>query len=121
MSNIKNKRKRVAVEDQETVEDIEFQRELAAVEQIQREKVYEGQKKRKNNSDEKISHINEEESISNEEAGNQKKPYNREALMKCIQDWETLSLPFMETMKIDCFPIEVENELDDLQREVRLL
>lgn len=44
--------------------------------------------------------------------------YNKEGLLKCLEDWETASLPFLETMQIAEYQLQVENELDDLEREV---
>ncbi|RYY77703.1 hypothetical protein EON63_18250, partial [archaeon] len=44
--------------------------------------------------------------------------YNKEGLLKCLHDWETKDLPFLETMQVDQFELAIENELDDIEREI---
>jgi hypothetical protein len=47
-----------------------------------------------------------------------KTTYNRDGLLKCLQDLETADLPFVETLCVDEFDIQINNELDDVEREV---
>lgn len=62
-------------------------------------------------------------SIRAEKEGNQgdsgaNTVYNRDALLKCIQDLETIDLPFVQTMEISEFEFPQTNELDDMEREM---
>jgi hypothetical protein len=82
--------------------DPELEAELAAVEAIRQEK----QRKVAFSSDVTTS------SIQNHS------DYNRNGLLKCINDWETLNLPFHQTMEISEFEFPETNELDDMEREV---
>ncbi len=62
-------------------------------------------------------------SIRAEKEGNQgdsgaNTVYNRDALLKCIQDLDTIDLPFVQTMEISEFEFPQTNELDDMEREM---
>jgi len=46
------------------------------------------------------------------------KAYNREGLLKCLQDLDTAELPFVQTLRIEEFDLQISNELDDVEREM---
>jgi hypothetical protein len=48
-----------------------------------------------------------------------KTTYNKEALMQCVEELGTTSLPFYESMQIGTYDVGVHNENDDLEREVQ--
>jgi hypothetical protein len=85
--------------------DPELEAELAAVEAIRQEK----QRKVAFSSDVTTS------------ATQIHSDYNRNGLLKCINDWETVNLPFQQTMEISEFEFPSTNELDDMEREVSFI
>lgn len=102
-----------AGEREEEQEENDLEKELAAVEQIRRERELE---QRKAMMEEEESGEEDEEEA--EDGGDARPSYNREAMVRCLADWETLQLPFLETMTVEGFEVHVENELDDIEREV---
>lgn len=117
--------KHVDVEErQREEEEDELEKELAALEQIRRER--EGSQKRglkrkaEAPADEESDDDNDDEDDEEEEDNDtsERPGYNRDAMLRCLADWETISLPFLETMKVEDFAINVQNELDDIEREV---
>lgn len=99
--SMKTSKKRVRIEDPKDDEAEELEREMAALRAIREEK----------------------ESAQNHSAEDSAKNaiYNKEGLVKALEDWETKDLPFVETMQIGDYQLQVENELDDLEREVNNL
>jgi hypothetical protein len=96
-----NKRKRGAaeLEDEEDQIDPELQAEIAAVQASRLER----------------------SSIDNDGVtgtSKEKNTYNKEGLIKSLEDLETVSLPFHETFQICSFDIIIQNENDDIEREV---
>ena len=85
--------------DEDTLIDYELEAELAALQSIKEER----------NIDKNIIE-NPTKRILNET--------NVIALKKCLQDLDTYSLPFLQTQVISEHPIDIENELDDLGREM---
>lgn len=97
-------RKRSLDQEDEEAEDSredELQEELAVLQAIQAEK---------------------QRDSADIHRSSQPSTYNKEGLMRCLQDMETAGLPFLETMQICDFPLDSEEhedlELDDLNREV---
>lgn len=43
--------------------------------------------------------------------------YNREGLIAALENLETRQLPFIQTLQVNDFSLELENELDDIERE----
>jgi hypothetical protein len=98
----KNGRKREREEDvdEEGQEiDLELEAELAALKSIQDEQ-------------------NRQESEVNE---NQKLTAHKEGLLHCLESLATHNMPFIESMNICESELQVEDENDDLEREVCLL
>ena len=77
--------------------DPELEAELAAVAAIRAEK--EGKESTGNNSGAAST-------------------YNHDGLVKCIHDFDTADLPFIQTMEINEFEFPQTNELDDMEREM---
>ena len=50
-----------------------------------------------------------------------KSVYNKEGLIKSLENIPTASLSFIESMQLSDFVLDVQDEHDDLQREVTLL
>jgi hypothetical protein len=82
-------------EDVEDIEDEELAAELAALEAMKSEQ-------------------------SSSVVDHNKSSYNKEALLKYVENLESGALPFAETLQIGHFSIEVTDENDDLEREVLL-
>jgi hypothetical protein len=96
-----NKRKRGQAEivDEEDQIDPELQAEIAAVQASRLERI----------------------SVDNDGVtgtSKEKNTYNKEGLIKSLEDLETVSLPFHETFQICSFDIIIQNENDDIEREV---
>lgn len=109
------------LEDEEITENVladpELQAELAAVMAIRAEK----QQQQQQEPGKKRVKLNPEEEKEEKEGGIAGKPtefYNRDALLKCLEDLETADLPFIQTMEISEFEFPQTNELDDMEREV---
>ena len=49
------------------------------------------------------------------------KSYNKAALIQCVENLEGTDRPFLETLQIGHFDINVADENDDLEREVVLV
>lgn len=98
-----NKRKRGAaeIEDEEDQIDPELQAEIAAVEASRLERI---------NGNDGVTGTSKE-----------KNTYNKEGLIKSLEDLETVSLPFHETFQICSFDIIIQNEHDDIEREVSVI
>ena len=47
--------------------------------------------------------------------------YNKEGLLQCLEALGTESLPFIESLQVSQFDLDVQDEHDDLEREVRFL
>jgi rRNA-processing protein EBP2 len=92
----------VAANNEEMMEEVELEKERAAVEQIRREREQQQQAGDENGLDVPEKRVS----------------YNRDGLIKCLQDSESRSLPFLETMLVDELPFNIVNELDDLEREM---
>jgi hypothetical protein len=88
-------RKRVREQEPEDDHDAELEAEMAALRAIQSEK-----------------------SAGSAVGSGAPVFYNKEGLLKCLEDWETKDLPFLANMQIGQYKLNVENELDDLEREV---
>ena len=87
--------------DDESVEgDEDFQAELNAVLSIRKEKM----------SQSTDSDLPQEST---------KVTYNKSGLLQSIEAAGTESLPFLETLQICEFDLDVQNQHDDLEREVR--
>jgi rRNA-processing protein EBP2 len=100
------KREREEEEDEEGQEiDLELEAELAALQQIQHEK----EENDNEDSDE------DDEGI---ETGTKKTNYNKEGLVHCNESLGVTHLPFIETMSICEYELHVEDENDDLEREM---
>ena len=78
--------------------DEELQAELDAVAAMRAEKAREG------DDDEEITHFT---------------TYNKEGLLKHVEMSESVVLPFGETLLVDEFGCNIDNENEDLEREVR--
>lgn len=104
---------------QREAEEDELDKELAALEQIRREREASEKRGLKRKAQKSAEEEEEEESDSEEENFDNERPgYNRDAMLRALADWETIQLPFLETMKVDHLAITVQNELDDIEREV---
>lgn len=88
--------------NEEMMQEVELEKERAAVEQIRREREQQQQAGDSDGAD-----ITEK-----------RLSYNRDGLMKCLQDSESRSLSFLETLIVDELPFSNVNELDDLEREM---
>lgn len=87
--------------------DLELEAELAALQQIQQEK------------DQENDELGEDE--DEEAAGTTKKTnYHKEGLIHCNESLGVNHLPFIETMSICEYELHVNDENDDLEREVCL-
>lgn len=96
-------------------EEDELDKEMEALEQIRREREASQRRGIKRKAEEETDEDDDED----EELTTTQPGYNRDALVCCLADWETIQLPFLETMKVEDFAISVQNELDDIEREVR--
>lgn len=117
----KSNSKYVDEEERQREEDEdELEKELAALEQIRREREGAPKRgiKRKAQAPADEDEESEDEDEEDEEDSSEQPGYNRDAMLRCLADWETINLPFLETMKVDDFVINVQNELDDIEREV---
>lgn len=47
--------------------------------------------------------------------------YNKDGLLKALEELACTTLPFVETLQICDFPVEITDENDDLAREVNFL
>jgi hypothetical protein len=92
------KREREEDEDEQGQEiDLELEAELAALQSIQDEQ----------------NHREGEEKL------NQKLTAHKEGLLHCLESLATHTMPFIESMNICEYELQVEDENDDLEREVR--
>lgn len=96
-----NKRKRGAaeIEEEENEIDPELQAEIAAV----------------------MASRSERTSVDIDSVtgtSKEKNTYNKDGLIKSLEDLETVGLPFQETLQICSFDIIIQNENDDIEREV---
>lgn len=102
----KKRKRQVSFEEsnEENAEDVELQAEIEALRLSRAEKGLLEQE----------SAITDKQpiSISNN-------IYNSAALLKCVEDMGTVNLPFLETLQISEFSLEIVDENDDLDREVR--
>jgi rRNA-processing protein EBP2 len=101
---------------QREAEEDELDKEMAALEQIRRERESTQRRGIKRKAEEEADEDDEED--EDDEHSTSQPGYNRDALMRCLTDWETIQLPFLETMKVEDFAVDVQNELDDIEREV---
>ena len=104
------------VRDEEEVEqehaDAELEAELAAVKAIQEEK-------RRQALLEAAAELEAEEDDEEVEKPKRINPhYNKEGLAKCLENLETAALPFVQNYQICDYKFAIENELDDIEREV---
>jgi len=91
-------------EEEDILNDPDFEAEMKALESLRAEREADQGKKQ-------------------DDAGSvqtNKNGYNRDALMKCVEDSESAGLPFVETLRVDEFDLTINNELDDVEREVRI-
>lgn len=95
-------------------EEDELDKEMEALEQIRREREESQRRGIKRKAEEETN----EDDDDDEELTTSQPGYNRDALVRCLADWETIRLQFLETMKVEDFAISVQNELDDIEREV---
>eukprot|EP01031_Cornospumella_fuschlensis_P041011 gene41011-50026_t len=96
--NLDKSKKRRRQDEEEDEVDAELEAEMAALQAIRQEK--------------------QAQAGSTSQKPSQPALYNKEGLQKCLQDWETKDLPFLESMQVDQFELHVENELDDIEREI---
>jgi hypothetical protein len=96
-----NKRRRQEEENEEVdiTEDPELHAEMAALEAIRNEKG---------------GNDGEEQVVSNT-----KNTYNSGGLLKSVEDSDTANLSFIETLKVSGGELIIEDDNDDLNREVR--
>lgn len=103
----KKRKRQVSSEDsnEENVEDVELQAEIEALKLSRAEKGL----------------LLEPESVITEKqpVPSTSNIYNAAALLKCVEDMGTVNLPFLETLQISEFSLEIVDENDDLEREVR--
>lgn len=98
-----SKRKRNEFQDDDIEEvDAELQAEIAAVMASRSERIG----------------IDKEEVNGN---SREKNTYNKDGLVKSLENIETVNLPFHETMQICEYDIAIQNENDDIEREVIFL
>lgn len=98
-----NKRKRNEIQDDDIEEvDAELQAEIAAVMASRSERTGA-----------------DEEEVSG--SSREKNTYNKDGLIKSLENIETVNLPFHETMQICEYDIAIQNENDDIEREVPFL
>lgn len=88
------KRKREVVVNEEEEEDIELEAEIAALQSIRAEQAEENELQPKTTS------------------------YNKAGLLQALENMETDTLPFLETFQICEFNVDIEDQHDDLQREM---
>lgn len=71
--------------------------------------------------DNSASHIMRAQRMPGSRASNsqESKPYNRDGLLQSLESCGTEALPFAETLRVTEFEADVQDEHDDLQREVR--
>ena len=101
MPKIGNKKRKVqSDEESTTLVDEELEAEIAALNAIKAERT-------------SNTVYNEDAILSNEDSG-----YNKEGLLKCIDDMDCTHLPFIQTLQVCEFNITIENENDDIEREV---
>lgn len=99
------KQQRVQVESDEEenlLNDPDFEAEMKALESLRAER-------------------EQEQQGSQESTIQTKTTYNRDGLIKCLQDLETVDLSFVETLCVNEFDLQINNELDDVEREVSLV
>jgi len=91
--------------DSDEATDPELIAEMQALREIQREKYPQ------------TTSADEED----EDGPRKKQAYNRDGLLSAFSSMETTRLPFVETLMICKFSVDVPDEDDDLQREVNLI
>ena len=105
----KKRNRQVSFDDvnEENIEDAEFQAEIQALKLSRAEKALEQEQLHES--------VTSKPSVST--ATN---VYNSAALLKCVEDMGTVNLPFLETLQISEFSLEIVDENDDLEREVKM-
>ncbi len=97
--------KRTLEESQREEEELELEREMAAIKAIEAEKAAR-------------SNSNSNGGSSGSSGGVEGGRYNREGLQQFLEGMETAKLPFIETYQICQFDLDIKDEHDDLEREV---
>ena len=103
-NNNKKRKRSVSFEDvnEENSEDVELQAEIEAL--------------RLSRAEKGLLELEQQESKVVKPASSS--VYNPASLLKCVEDMGTVNLPFLETLQISEFSLEVVDENDDLEREV---
>ena len=104
----KKRNRQVSFDDlnEENTEDVELQAEIQALKLSRAEKGLE-------------QALQESASVTTKPSATSN-VYNSAALLKCVEDMGTMSLPFLETLQISEFSLEIVDENDDLEREVKM-
>ena len=102
-NDISKKRKRSDEDDDIVGDDSEIQAEIEAVMAIRAEK--------------ESQHDNVENNLIQHQSSLQQS-YNKEGLLKAIETIGIESLPFVETLHVEEFELSIQDENDDLEREV---
>ena len=108
-----NKRSRSEEEEEEEI-DPDILAEIEAFRDLQKEKY--PQVKSLNIKEGLVEKDKQEEHETFNTA--KKSTYNKDGLLRCIENMDTANLPFLETMRICRYNVEIPDENDDLQREV---
>lgn len=96
--------------------DPELEEEIAVLNAIKEE---ENKKKLKKLNEEEENEENEENNEENQ-TENKRFNYNKEGLLYCIESLGNKNQPFIESMNINDYEIHIQDENDDLEREVNL-
>jgi len=105
----KKRNRQVSFDDvnEENIEDAEFHAEIQALKLSRAEKALEQEQLHES--------VTSKPSVSTTT-----NVYNSAALLKCVEDMGTVNLPFLETLQISEFSLEIVDENDDLEREVKM-
>ena len=108
-----NKRSRSQEEEEEEEIDPDILAEIEAFRDLQKEKY--PQVKSLNVKEGLVEKDKQEHENFNPA---KKSTYNKDGLLRCIENMDTANLPFLETMRICRYNVDIPDENDDLQREV---
>ena len=124
--DVSGKKRKRALEAQEA-EDPELEAELAAVLSMKQEKENGSRHGDGGGGDDESDGEDGEPDDTNHSSssrrgkvhgGGMKNTYNADGLLQSLQSISTQTLPFVETLQICEFDLDVQDEHDDLQREV---